>query len=337
MKKLILIAIVFFFVSLIITSYAEDIIVYTAHQNFDSRIYLLQMNGSVITFHEYSFYFFADVEVVNNEVYVAEAFAPRAYKVDLTTGNLDLVIDDWSLFYFYDLTFDGTYFYVTEWDLNRYDINGNKNGTASFDEDVMGGAWDGTYYWTLNDMNEIKCWDISTWPTITEVSANNFTPPTPDCRGLWFDRQYFWTSESIESTLGHIYKFDYTGTVIDQWLEPTFRGWGACVVDYTGINKVSKISLERRGLRFECIHPNPFRSHTTVTYILPKPDRIQLTIYNALGQRVSKLVDGFEQAGRKSLFWSGTDDKGDRVVPGIYIIKLVSSRDIEVRKIVLVE
>ncbi len=123
---------VFFFVSLIITSYAEDIIVYTAHQNFDSRIYLLQMNGSVITFHEYSFYFFADLEVVNNEVYVVEAFAPRAYKVDLTTGNLDLVIDDWSLFYFYDLTFDGTYFYVTERDINRYDIKNSGNSGVRF-------------------------------------------------------------------------------------------------------------------------------------------------------------------------------------------------------------
>ncbi|MGB2805242.1 MAG: hypothetical protein WBD64_10160, partial [Candidatus Zixiibacteriota bacterium] len=83
--------------------YSEDVIVYTAHQDWLSRIYVLRMNGTVIDFFEYSFYFFADLEVVNNEVYVAEAFAPRAYKVDLYTGALDLVIDDWSLYYFYDL------------------------------------------------------------------------------------------------------------------------------------------------------------------------------------------------------------------------------------------
>jgi hypothetical protein len=207
-----------------------DVIVYTAHQSWLSRIYLLRMDGSVITYYEYDFYFLADLEVVNNGVYVAEAFAPRMYKINLSTGDLDLIIDDWSLYYFYDLAFDGFYFYLNEWDLNRYDINGNKSGTVSFDESVNGGAWDGTYYWTLNDQNQIKCWNISDWPTITEMPDNAFSPPTSDCRGLWFDGDYFWTAESIEGSLGNIYRFNYNGEVIDQCIEPAFRGWSACTI-----------------------------------------------------------------------------------------------------------
>jgi len=213
--------------------YNEDIIVFSAHQDWLSRIYLLQMDGSVITYFEYDFYYFADLEVVNNEVYVAEAFAPRVYKIDLRTGDLELIIDDWSLYYFYDLGFDGTYFYVTEWDLNRYDINGNFDGRASFDEDVMGSAWDGRYLWMLNDVNQIKCWNVSRWPSLTEVPGNMFAPPTAQCRGLWFDGHYFWTAESIDGVLGKIYQFDYDGTVVDQWLAPAFRGWSACVVKGT--------------------------------------------------------------------------------------------------------
>jgi len=215
-------------------TFANSVIVYTAHQEWPSRIYLLRADGSVITYYEYDFTRLVDLEVVNNQVYVAEAFAPRAYKINLDTGNLDLIIDDWSLYYFYDLAFDGTYFYVTEWDLNRYDINGNKNGTASFDEYVLGAAWDGSYYWTLNDENQIKCWNISNWPTITEIPDNGFAPPTPDCRGLWFDGLYFWTAESIEGSLGKIYQFNYNGQVINQWTEPAFRGWSACVVVVNG-------------------------------------------------------------------------------------------------------
>jgi hypothetical protein len=144
---------------------------------------------------------------------------------------LDLIIDDWSLFYFYDLAFDGTYFYLTEWDLNRYDINGNKDGMISFDEAVNGGAWDGEYYWTLTDENLIKCWDISGWPTIIELPENAFLPPSSHCRGLWFDGRYFWTAESIDGVLGYIYRFNYNGQVINQWLEPAFRGWAACVIE----------------------------------------------------------------------------------------------------------
>jgi hypothetical protein len=208
-----------------------DMIVYTAHQGWLSRIYLLRMDGSVIRYFEYDFYFFADFEVVDNEVYAAEAFAPRVYLVDLDTGELEVVVDDWTLYYFYGLAFDGTYFYLNEWDLNRYELDGTKDGMASFDESVAGAAWDGTYYWTLNDEeNLIKCWDVSGWPSIVEVPPNAFTPPTPFCRGLWFDGQYFWTAESIEDTLGHIYRFDYDGQIKNQWLEPAFQGWSACVV-----------------------------------------------------------------------------------------------------------
>ena len=210
--------------------YDEDVIVYTASQSWNSRIYLLRPNGSVIRYFEYEFYRFADLEVVNNEIYAAEAFAPRLLKIDMDTGDLEVIIDDWSLYYFYDVAFDGQSFYVNEWDLNRYTIDGTKTGTASFDGSVWGGAWDGTYYWTVTDENLIKCWDLSQWPTVTELPDNAIIPPSANCRGLWFDGERFWTAESVEGALGYIYRFDHDGQVNDQWLEPAFQGWGACII-----------------------------------------------------------------------------------------------------------
>jgi hypothetical protein len=210
--------------------YGEDVIVFTANQEFLSRIYILRLDGTVITYFPYDFYRFCDLEVVNNEVYAAEAFAPRLYKIDIGTGDIETIIDDWSLYYFYDAAFDGTYFYTTEWDLNRYDINGVKDGTAGFDENVFGGAWDGAFYWTLTDEDLIKCWDISGWPALVEVSDHHFLPPTQDCRGLWFDGEYFWTAESLDGMLGKIYQFEHDGTIRSEWTEPAFAGWGACLV-----------------------------------------------------------------------------------------------------------
>jgi hypothetical protein len=209
----------------------EEIIVYTAHQDFMSRVYFLRMDGSVLSYFHYDPYFLADVEIVNNRLYLGEAFAPRVLELDLQTGDLFVVVDDWTLYYFYGVAFDGTYWYVDEWDLNRYEFDGTKDGMASFDESASGSAWDGTYLWTVNDdENLVKCWDVSGWPSLVEIPGNRFAPPTPHCRGLWFDGQYFWTAESIEGAPGSIYRFDYGGAVIDQWTEPAFRGWGAGVL-----------------------------------------------------------------------------------------------------------
>jgi hypothetical protein len=318
-----------------VESSAEDYIVYSAHQNFDSRIYILRMDGSVYTYYEYANCRLVDLEVVNNEVYVAEAFCPLVYKIDLETGNEETIIMDLSLYYFYDLAFDGTYFYVTEWDLNRYDINGNKDGTASFDEDVMGGAWDGIYYWTLNDTNEIKCWDISGWPTITEIPSNAFSPPTDSCRGLWFDGEYFWTAEAVDGSLGSIYKFDYSGNIIEQWLEPAFIGWSACVVEITGINDIKDLRHSRQNLHIHSIYPNPTRSKTSISFYIPESGLVKLSVYNIVGQRIATLVNEYQNRGKKSFTWDGFDDKGKRVPPGVYLLKLESGSDINTGRIMI--
>jgi hypothetical protein len=95
---------------------------------------------------------------------------------------------------------------------------------------VLGAAWDGLFYWTLNDVKQIKSWDISNWPTITSGPYEPISPPTINCRGLWFDGLYFWTAESINNTLGKIYQFNYYGEIVNQWIEPAFLGWSACVI-----------------------------------------------------------------------------------------------------------
>lgn len=209
--------------------YAGDVIVFTANQGWLSRIYVLRMDGSVLNYFEYTYYIFSDLEVVENEVYVTDWVAPRVYKVDIETGALETIVDDWSLYYLYDLAWDGAYFYAKEWSLNRYTLDGTFAGSASVDETIRGSAWDGVHYWTLSDEGELKRWDLSGWPTITEVPGD-FAPPTSTCRGLWHDGQHFWTAERIDGVIGHIYRFQPNGMIVRQWTEPAFAGYAACVV-----------------------------------------------------------------------------------------------------------
>ena len=61
---------------------ADDIMVFTAHQNFLSRIYIMDMNGTVIRHFEYDFYRLVDTE--HDVMDAAEGKVPpgaRLYKV----------------------------------------------------------------------------------------------------------------------------------------------------------------------------------------------------------------------------------------------------------------
>ena len=74
--------------------------------------------------------------------------------------------------------------------------------------------------------------------------------------------------------------------------------------------------------------PNPFNSSTTIQYTIPDKvigsnNRIELTIYNKLGQRVRRLVDEYQPAGAYRAVWDGRDDSGRDVGSGHYFYRIV--------------
>ncbi len=77
--------------------------------------------------------------------------------------------------------------------------------------------------------------------------------------------------------------------------------------------------------------PNPFNSATTIRYSLPSPATVTLGVYDLAGRRVSKLIDGYMQAG----FHNVTLNAGD-LPSGMYIVHLESADRSQIRKIVLI-
>ncbi|MBN1779495.1 DUF362 domain-containing protein [bacterium] len=69
-------------------------------------------------------------------------------------------------------------------------------------------------------------------------------------------------------------------------------------------------------------HPNPFNPATTISYELPVASRIELGVYNQLGQRVSLLYNDFQDAGFHTLTWDGLTDSGERAASGLYICQI---------------
>jgi hypothetical protein len=83
--------------------------------------------------------------------------------------------------------------------------------------------------------------------------------------------------------------------------------------------------------------PNPFNPTTTISYDLPKATHVSLNIFNVLGQKVKTVVDGFQDAGTKSVIWDGRDDGGASVASGIYFYRLNAGEYNETRKMMMLK
>jgi len=69
-------------------------------------------------------------------------------------------------------------------------------------------------------------------------------------------------------------------------------------------------------------YPNPFNPSTVISFQLPEAGDVSLAIYNSNGQLVRTLVAGEKPAGRYSVLWDATDDRGNRVASGVYVYVL---------------
>jgi hypothetical protein len=83
--------------------------------------------------------------------------------------------------------------------------------------------------------------------------------------------------------------------------------------------------------------PDPFGHTTTVGFGLSRAGRTSLTVPDVAGHRVRTLVAGARAAGRVSIAWSGDDDSGRPLSPGIYFVRLRSEGVEIVRRVARVE
>jgi hypothetical protein len=82
-------------------------------------------------------------------------------------------------------------------------------------------------------------------------------------------------------------------------------------------------------------YPNPFNPATTIRYGLPSDQWVTLKIYDALGQEVATLVDGFRTAGYHSAIWNGTLQTGNRASSGVYVYRLQTGEVVKTGRMLL--
>ena len=81
---------------------------------------------------------------------------------------------------------------------------------------------------------------------------------------------------------------------------------------------------EREGDNVEsfAVYPNPFQEKTRIKYTLNSPTRVDLSIYDVSGRRVTNLANKTQTTGNFMVIWNGTDTRGKRLPQGIYYVVL---------------
>ncbi|MDX9757600.1 MAG: FlgD immunoglobulin-like domain containing protein [Bacteroidota bacterium] len=81
-------------------------------------------------------------------------------------------------------------------------------------------------------------------------------------------------------------------------------------------------------------YPNPLRSGETVTipYSLDRDAPVRLDVHDLLGRRVAEVASGMRLAGAYTATWSGVDDHGQRLAPGIYTYRLEADGKVLTRR-----
>jgi hypothetical protein len=88
-------------------------------------------------------------------------------------------------------------------------------------------------------------------------------------------------------------------------------------------------------LRLNQNHPNPFLDTTTIVYLAPGAEEIELSVYDPCGRKVITLVRGSASGAPGSVEWDGRRRDGSPVSPGVYFCTLRSGSESTSRKMVL--
>ena len=171
---------------------------------------------------------------------------------------------------------------------------------------------------------------ILPWDSVVTWTAGN---------PLKYPESWFWLyhGESVMAlTYEDMYQCTGTGN-FDSTANAILHG----VMDYMGIITDVKQIADGTPTGFELLqnYPNPFNPVTTIKYAIPnvtlsgvEGSRVQLKVYDILGNEVATLLDEFKQAGSYEINFEAS-----KLSSGVYFYQLQASDFVQTKKMLLLK
>lgn len=101
------------------------------------------------------------------------------------------------------------------------------------------------------------------------------------------------------------------------------------ITGVTGMDKQKNIPM---AFSLKANYPNPFNPITTIPFTLNRAGKVTITLHNILGKKIAVLLDKYLTAGQHKVPFNGA-----RLASGVYVYKLQSGRQVQLRKMLLVK
>jgi len=71
-------------------------------------------------------------------------------------------------------------------------------------------------------------------------------------------------------------------------------------------------------------YPNPFNPTTNIPFVLNGASKVQISVYNIIGQKVATITNNWFTAGNHVVMWNGRNVMGHEVASGVYLYRMES-------------
>ncbi len=176
-------------------------------------------------------------------------------------------------------------------------------------------------------------------PDTINLSWNHPEPMSPDLTSyrIYRDGEHIFTHPAeynpaigFSGYTAGTYSFYVTAVYTQGESEPS----NTSTVTITGNEDETQVILP---VGIASVSPNPFRTAVTISYQNKTSQDVQIEIYNARGQLITRLSGWQNTAGMHNAVWNGCDRQGNSVSNGVYYFRLVSPDGVSVRKALLLK
>jgi hypothetical protein len=129
----------------------------------------------------------------------------------------------------------------------------------------------------------------------------------------------------------------HTGTIGEHFDSPVDSGYSVDNLGMLGLRSARQSKehdrdhLSATGL--DIPHPNPGSDGFRIQFTLASDDWIQLAVYDIKGRRVASIREGFATAGQHEAVWNTDSELGNRLSPGVYFVRLVTTAEVHTVKL----